>query len=60
MVPVRTWQQRQQLVEYHRSHGEIIFYPALNFKLFHECCKKNVLLEATVSESDRVVGVNGG
>ena len=25
MVPVRTWQQRQQLVEYHRSHGEIIF-----------------------------------
>lgn len=24
MVPVRTWQQRQQLVEYHRSHGEII------------------------------------
>lgn len=24
IVPVRTWQQRQQLVEYHRSHGEII------------------------------------
>lgn len=24
MVPVRTWQHRQQLVEYHRSHGEII------------------------------------
>lgn len=26
MVPVRTWQQRQQLVEYHRSHGEIIIF----------------------------------
>lgn len=24
MVPVRTWQHRQQLVEYQRSHGEII------------------------------------
>lgn len=23
MVPVRTWQHRQQLVEYQRSHGEI-------------------------------------
>lgn len=40
MVPVRTWQQRQQLVEYHRSHGEIIIYPGVCFKLFHECCRK--------------------
>lgn len=24
MVPVRTWQHRQQLVEYQRSHGDII------------------------------------
>lgn len=38
MVPVRTWQQRQQLVEYHRSHGEIIIYLGVSFKLFHECC----------------------
>lgn len=40
MVPVRTWQQRQQLVEYHRSHGEIIVYPAMNVTLMHECCRK--------------------
>lgn len=24
MVPVRTWKHRQQLVEYQRSHGDII------------------------------------
>lgn len=24
MVPVRTWQHKQQLVEYQRSHGDII------------------------------------
>lgn len=36
MVPVRTWQQRQQLVEYQRSHGEIILYLGVNVALFHE------------------------
>lgn len=30
MVPVRTWQHRQQPVEYRRSHGEIIIFPALS------------------------------
>lgn len=30
MVPVRTWQHRQQLVEYQRSHGEIIILSALS------------------------------
>lgn len=39
MVPVRTWQHRQQLVEYHRSHGEIIFNAAV-WSLFHEGCPK--------------------
>lgn len=29
MVPVRTWQHRQQLAEYQRSHGEIIVLSAL-------------------------------
>lgn len=30
MVPVRTWQHRQQLVEYQRFHGEIIILRALS------------------------------
>lgn len=30
MVPVRTWQHRQQLVEYQRSHGEIIILSRLS------------------------------
>lgn len=43
MVPVRTWQQRQQLVEYQRSHGEIILKcssrePETSTNL-HECCR---------------------
>lgn len=30
MVPVRTWQHRQQLVENQRSHGEIILlFPSI-------------------------------
>lgn len=40
MVPVRTWQHRQQLVEYHRSHGEIILGTVSIWKLVHECCRK--------------------
>lgn len=36
MVPVRTWQHRQQLVEYHRSHGEIILVTVATWKLVHE------------------------
>lgn len=40
MVPVRTWQHRQQLVECHRSHGEIITNVGQNVTLFHECRQK--------------------
>lgn len=37
MVPVRTWQHRQQLVEYQRSHGEIILAMVPIWRLVHEC-----------------------
>lgn len=50
MVPVRTWQHRQQLVEYQRSHGEIIILSDLSRLSAH--------LEATslfVKDTDRAV-----
>ena len=50
MVPVRTWQHRQQLVEYQRSHGEIIILSDLSRLSAH--------LEATsvfVKETDPAV-----
>ncbi|KAM7382441.1 hypothetical protein PAMP_002169 [Pampus punctatissimus] len=37
MVPVRTWQHRQQLVENQRSHGEIIILSAVFVKRRARC-----------------------
>lgn len=51
MVPVRTWQQRQQLVEYHRSHGEIILYLRVNVTLVHEDEYNDVLIKNKVVQT---------
>lgn len=51
MVPVRTWQQRQQLVEYHRSHGEIIFLSTHWISgYFMNAVENNWLVKATITE----------